>query len=53
MERVSGEDEMEDLDFKASLGYIVRLHLKRQRERGSGEGGRRRSMKVEGEKGHT
>lgn len=36
VERVSGEDETEALDFKTSLGYIVRLHLKRQRERGSG-----------------
>lgn len=32
----TGEDETTDCDFKASLGYIVRLNLQRQRERAWG-----------------
>lgn len=42
----------EDLDFKASLGYMVRLCLKREREGGGEEEGKGRGMKMEGGKGH-
>lgn len=42
----------EDLDFRASLGYMVRLYVKRQREGGGEEGGRDSGMKMEGGKEH-
>lgn len=44
------ETATEDVDFKASLGYMVRLCLQRQ-SGGGEEGGRDKRMKLEGGKG--